>query len=145
MNLVEKLQARKPRGGVFQLEYRLAPAMLDRQASVQRLCCFHLQGKGVHAKGSFLEAIAKAMDFPKYFGSNWDAMEDCITDLSWKPAQGYCLLYDNAGDFARLVPGDFATAIEIFRAAVDFWATQKKPMWILLRDPKPIRKLEVFR
>lgn len=145
MNLVEKLRARNPQGGVFQLENRLAPSVLHRQASAQGLCCFHIRGKGIQAKSTFLEAISQAMDFPKCFGGNWDAMEDCITDLSWKPARGYYLLYDHAGEFAQAAPGDFATALEIFLAATDFWASQTKPMWILLRDRRPIPKLAVFR
>ena len=145
MNLVEKLQARNPQGGVFQLESRLARSVLDRQASAQGLCCFHIDGEGIQSKKMFLETVSRAMEFPKYFGGNWDAMEDCMTDLSWKPARGYCLLYDHAGDFALATPGEFATALEIFRAASDFWASQEKPMWILLRDARPISKLELFR
>ena len=145
MNLIHKLQALKPEGGVFLIENRLAPAVLGRQAAELHFACFHLQGKDIQAKGPFLKAVAKAMDFPEFFGSHWDALEDCITDLSWRPAEGYFLLYDNAGDFARQAPDDFATALQVFQAAADFWTAQKKPMWILLRDPNRLPNLEVIR
>jgi RNAse (barnase) inhibitor barstar len=145
VNLIQKLQARIPEGGVFQIENRLTPAVLGRQAETHHYACFHLKGKDIQSKDLFLKAISAAMDFPAFFGSNWDALEDCITDLSWRPAQGYCLLYDNAGEFARQAPGDFATALEVFQAAADFWAAQKKPMWILLRDPNRLKDLEIFR
>ena len=130
---------------MFQIENRVTPVVLDRQAAALHFACFHLKGKDIQSKDLFLKAISAAMAFPAFIGSNWDVLEDFVTDLSWRPAEGYCLLYDDAGDFARQAPGDFATAREVFRAAADFWAAQKKPMWILLRDPNRLPNLEVIR
>lgn len=31
-------------------------------------------------KGTLLTSIARACDFPDYFGHNWDALWDCLTD-----------------------------------------------------------------
>ncbi|MBN1425603.1 barstar family protein, partial [Candidatus Fermentibacteria bacterium] len=39
-----------------------------------------------------LAAFAAALHFPSYFGRNWDALYDCLADLSWRPACGYALL-----------------------------------------------------
>lgn len=40
---------------------------------------------GTRTKEALLEALAERLRFPDYFGVNWDAMEECIRDLSWLP------------------------------------------------------------
>ena len=34
-------------------------------------------------KHDLLEVLASELRFPKYFGFNWDALEECLADLSW--------------------------------------------------------------
>lgn len=87
--------------------------------------------KGVHDKQSLLDAIASALDFPEWFGRNWDALEDCLTDLSWKKAIGYVLLLEHSADFARRSPHEFAVAIEVFESVAEYWDEQDKPFWTL--------------
>jgi hypothetical protein len=38
---------------------------------------------GIRSKAELLEAFASAGHFPDYFGWNWDALQDCLRDLSW--------------------------------------------------------------
>lgn len=33
-----------------------------------------------------------------YFGWNWDALSDCLCDLSWYPADRYLIVIDHAED-----------------------------------------------
>ena len=40
---------------------------------------------GLNTKTSLLRALAHQFHFPDYFGENWDALEECIRDLSWLP------------------------------------------------------------
>ena len=39
--------------------------------------------KGILTKSMLMEEYAKRLLFPKYFGANWDALYDCLCDLSW--------------------------------------------------------------
>src|SRR5205814_1896101 len=38
---------------------------------------------GIRSKAELLAALASAGRFPDYFGGNWDALQDCLRDLSW--------------------------------------------------------------
>lgn len=40
-------------------------------------------GRESQSKEGFFKEIAKKLDFPEYFGHNWDAFIDCLGDLSW--------------------------------------------------------------
>jgi RNAse (barnase) inhibitor barstar len=86
----------------------------------------------VRSKAGLLAAVAKALDFPDWFGHNWDALQDCLTDLSWRPAPGYAVVLENCREFAECVPADFEAALEVFVAAVDFWRERAVPFWVLI-------------
>lgn len=40
-------------------------------------------GGRLRRKSDLLRSLAKGLKFPKYFGWNWDALEECLRDLSW--------------------------------------------------------------
>ena len=44
---------------------------------------FKVCGDQVDSKISLLDTLNTVMAFPAYFGRNWDALEECINDLSW--------------------------------------------------------------
>jgi len=41
--------------------------------------------KGIETKDQLLRELAVQLAFPDYYGGNWDALEECIRDLSWLP------------------------------------------------------------
>ncbi|MCB1961003.1 MAG: barstar family protein [Rhodocyclaceae bacterium] len=68
-------------------------------------------------KAGILAAFARAFDMPRWFGHNWDALYDCLTDLDWLPA----------GDFVVLLSGsianaqDRATLVSLLEEVCDAW------------------------
>ena len=38
---------------------------------------------GLNTSHNVFAFYSKALSFPDYFGWNWDAFDECITDLSW--------------------------------------------------------------
>lgn len=91
---------------------------------------FRLDGTGVVDKATFMTAVATACGFPEWFGNNWDALSDSLTDLSWAPASGYVLLYDQHRAYES--HPDWPTVIEIFQTAVTFWRNRNVPFFVLL-------------
>ena len=87
-----------------------------------------IQGAKGLTTGSLLTECARALDFPDYFGHDWDALEECLTDLEWLPAKGYILLITDA---ACVLPDDeeeYETFLEILRDAGEAWGTGQAEM-----------------
>jgi hypothetical protein len=80
-------------------------------------------------KAEMLAAIARALDFPDWFGGNWDALEDCLTDLSWSDADGHVLLVEGA---AQASADDLGVLEDILASAASFWAGRSRPFFALL-------------
>lgn len=81
---------------------------------------------GCAEKGEFLERTAAALGFPSWFGGNWDAFFDCLADLSWRPARGHVLVFENTADMRRHAPEALDTAITILGDAAAAWDERGK-------------------
>jgi hypothetical protein len=81
-------------------------------------------------KQPLLKSIAAALEFPDWFGANWDALEDCLSDLSWSKADGHVLLFEQAK------PGDdLGVLIDVLRSSAEFSAGRGKPFFAVFIDP----------
>ncbi|MFF4155310.1 barstar family protein [Streptomyces sp. NPDC001678] len=90
---------------------------------------------GVHDKAAFLDRCATDLEFPEWFGRNWDALADCLTDLSWWGSgkfRGYLLLAEDWETFRKAAPGDARTAEAVLHDAVEYWASTDSPLVVLL-------------
>jgi RNAse (barnase) inhibitor barstar len=47
---------------------------------------------GVATNKEMLTQIGELWDFPSYYGQNWDAFVDCLSDLSWIPASRFAFV-----------------------------------------------------
>ncbi|MBK5281488.1 MAG: barstar family protein [Nitrospiraceae bacterium] len=82
-----------------------------------------IKGAKCQTTAGLLTECARALDFPDYFGHNWDALEECLADLEWLPAKGYILLITDA---ARLLPDneeEYETFLEVLRDAGEAWGS----------------------
>ena len=94
---------------------------------------FYIDGQAIRNKSAFIETCAKVMNFPSYFGNNWDAFEECLTDLEWYSSSKYILFYDNLNNFSQADPKQCEVARDIFQSAVDYWADTDTPMYVFLK------------
>lgn len=100
------------------------------------LAWLELDSREARNKEQFLAACARDLRFPRWFGANWDALADCLQDLSWWPASDCVVLWRGAGHFAASAPDEFATALEIFRDAATYWK-QRGHVFVALLDEQP--------
>jgi hypothetical protein len=86
----------------------------------------------VATRAGFFQELARALRFPDYFGHNWDAVYDCLTDLNWLPAAGYVLVLDGFAPFAMNEPGQWDIGLKVLWEACAFWTPLRTPMYVLL-------------
>jgi Barstar (barnase inhibitor) len=87
-------------------------ALREASRSLKR-ALFRINGDEVRLKASLLDALASARAFPDYFGRNWDAFDECITDLSWWQARGFVLVFERADRLLAHALKDFKTFSQI--------------------------------
>jgi RNAse (barnase) inhibitor barstar len=78
-------------------------------------------------KQQVLACIANAFHFPKHFGKNFDALEDCLTDLAYKagPQPGFLIVIEQLPNTPKFDKEARETLLDVFRDAADFWADKK--------------------
>jgi RNAse (barnase) inhibitor barstar len=125
------------RGGVWFLPDHAEPKAVAALAKRCGFACFHIEGKNITRKEQLLNHVATALHFPGDFGHNWDALEECLTDLEWVDADGYLLYYDHIDGLLGEHPDQFETLVEILRDAVASWKEDGTAMVVLLSGTKP--------
>jgi RNAse (barnase) inhibitor barstar len=132
------------RGGVYRVTR--PPTDLERSARAAGLSFHRIDLGGAAGKADLLGRVAAALRFPAHFGSNWDALHDCLTDLSWLGDRGWVLVFDTSQEFATGSRDDFDTAVEVLRRAAEYWRDQGTPFWVFFSGPEDRRSgLREFR
>ena len=87
--------------------------------------------KGVADRDALMKRMAQTLAFPPWFGGNWDALEDCLCDLSWSGAAGRVLLFEGAAD---LPPDERGILVDILASSAASWAERKRPFFAVFLD-----------
>ena len=86
---------------------------------------------GARDKQALMQRIAGALQFPSWFGANWDALEDCLGDLSWFKAGGHVLLFEGAAD---LPADERGILLDILASAAANWMERGRPFFAVFLD-----------
>ncbi len=89
---------------------------------------------GIRSKAELLAALASAGNFPDYFGENWDALQDCLRDLSWIRNRKVVVVHSDLPLHGN--PAECRTYLEILQTTLADWtesvksdATEPPPEW----------------
>ncbi|UQA96542.1 barstar family protein [Streptomyces halobius] len=89
--------------------------------------------EGTVDKAEFMERCARALRLPQWFGRNWDALADCLTDLSWCPAEGGRLLVVSGWQgYAAAVPDDWSVVEKVLADAVGYWRDKDTGLAVIM-------------
>ena len=120
--------------GLYRLNGDWHSRSLDKLCQLKGVRLVRVDGSSVHDRKRFLAAAARAMRFPAWFGGNWDAFADAITDLAWAPADAYVVVLGDMQRFATQAPQAFHAALSILEQAAQFWSERGVPFHVLVAD-----------
>lgn len=134
------------------------PDLLGRLSKAEQAGVFHLAGgerleieaatecdgylwtrmnlEGVRSQRELLGRFVEAFELPEYFGYNWDALLDSLSDLQESPAPGYVLLLEGYESFRSLDAESFAKTLSVLADVADRWRPDDTPFWTLLPLPR---------
>ena len=75
-----------------------------------------LRGTKMRSTAALMNEVSAALQFPHYFGENWPAMDECLSEMEWLlPSAGIVLVVHYA---ERVLVDDGAEALEAFVATL---------------------------
>lgn len=118
--------------------YYLSPprqAALETATARARFCLLSASIAKASSTEEVLSELGSAFQFPIWYGTNFDALCDCLTDPDWQPAKGHVLLINGLANLRAADPDDFATLIEVLQTAAETRRASHTPFWILIDTP----------
>lgn len=125
---LQKLLAQAAQAGIYHLPNHGQPALV-KAAKALGFACFKVKFEESEHMGAILGALGRDLGFPDWYGANFDALNDCLTDLSWREAPGYIITISGA-DAVHAVPNSFNALNDVFASAIEQWQAQGIPFWI---------------
>ncbi|MEW6368435.1 MAG: barstar family protein [Acidobacteriota bacterium] len=104
----------------------LKKGLADRGITV-----FEINVGDVRTDKQLLAALANGMHFAGYFGMNWDAFGECLTDMEWLPARGYVLVLSGSGEMWRDSTRTAGKLVESWLLAAEGWGRGGTPFHLV--------------
>lgn len=122
--------------GLFKLARKDLPGL--RQAADElKMAFYSVDLRNARNVPGFIKALQRDLDFPDWFGGNLDALHDCLTDFSWRPASGYVITLDGS-DALSASPTSFAAFNAVLSSVVDEWKKRNTPFWVFYVQEKTV-------
>ncbi|MGX4688720.1 barstar family protein [Streptomyces sp. JNUCC 63] len=81
-----------------------------------------MRGREMHDSDGVFTQFYEALRLPDYFGWNWNALRDCLTDLHWLSAQHFLVTIEDADVVLSESPEEREILFRALNDAAKFWA-----------------------
>jgi hypothetical protein len=134
---------KSPTAGVYQTNVNNAHILADKGRALGFMI-FSLDLSKACDCAALLKTVADCLHFPEWYGDNWDALTDCLCDMSWSEADGYLLIIKGG----KLIQSNDSDSLSMFISVLEetssFWKTQNIEFWALVTEEHSmLSKLEV--
>jgi RNAse (barnase) inhibitor barstar len=83
--------------------------------------CRIVRGQRCESAAQLFREWGAALQFPSYFGHNWDAFEECLGDLEWLPGSAYVILVTNTERLLVDEPEQLGSLVDVLAGAAEEW------------------------
>jgi hypothetical protein len=93
----------------------------DQRDREQGIVIRVMRGRHSETPEGVFQEWAAALQFPYYFGHNWDAFDECIIDLSWLPGSCYVFVVTELDMVLPDHPDEFNIFVRVMKRAHKQW------------------------
>ena len=97
-----------------------------------------IPAKGCTTEQGLYKTLARVLSFPAYFGMNWDALYDCLRDVSGSSGIGTLIVFEESDYLLQLSKKELRTLLKIFEAATEEQGF-RLPFRVLFVGPENLR------
>lgn len=92
-----------------------------------------IDGNECKSKEDFFTKTSAALQFPDYFGNNWDSFSECLCDCSWITQKKILIVISNADKLFNGDESDTEVFQDIMETAEDEMQSSKRELhWFWL-------------
>ena len=84
-----------------------------------------------------LVRIGSLLQFPDWYGANFDALFDCLTDPECQAGRGCLISITGTHRLAAAQPEAFSTLLDVLQSAAETLRADGTPFWVLVDTPSP--------
>ena len=99
---------------VFVTDARESCSPLDFVARIPRNIC---------SRDDLFSALEKTLHLPWYFGRNWDALDECLRDLSWISQRRVVIVHQ---DLPCMDPQTLTTYLDVLLYCINDWGPEEE-------------------
>ncbi|MEX5637800.1 barstar family protein [Parafrankia sp. FMc2] len=103
------------------------PGDADEDGSGVRLVC--IDGAETSTEAEMHHQFVERFEFPEYYGRNWDALYECLTDLSWSPAEAYIVDVAHSSRLLWRQRRSIDVLLDVLSSAGEAWALPASRGW----------------
>lgn len=125
MSSAQSLQEQLQKGGLIEASATSQDDVIQA-ATDAGLTAIVVDCDRARSRSAVLRAIAKAVDFPEFFGSNLDALYDCLCDTAIDQRDGLFLWFYKLHTGDPILADDAKAVLDVCADVVDFAANNER-------------------
>ena len=120
----------------IRFEPAFVAADLRKEFARQGIRIVALDGTAIEDKETLLAELGRTLQFPAYYGANWDAAEECLRDIAAR--QGIALFINRADEPWQRLPREMGTLVSIWLSASNELSKQGSPLQLIFLLERPL-------